>query len=63
MGSRGRTGCEIVPKRKSDLTEEERETLRQQVAERRQKARRLDPDEADAMIDRMVKKSIPDHGA
>lgn len=52
-----------MPPRKRKLTPEEQEKLFEEEVARRQKAGLLDPKEADAMLDRMVRKSIKDHGA
>jgi hypothetical protein len=52
-----------MPKQKTRLSPEEQQKRFQEEAERRRKARLLDPDDMDADLDALVRKSIRDHGA
>jgi hypothetical protein len=51
-----------MPKKKNRLTPEEQRQRFEEEVEGRRKAGELDPGEADAIVDRLVRKSIKDHG-
>jgi hypothetical protein len=51
-----------MPKQKNRLTPEEQKKRFEEEVEKRRRAGHLDPDAADAALDRMVRESIRDHG-
>lgn len=52
-----------MSKRKNLLTPEEQQARVDADMERRRRAGLLEPGEEDAAVDRMIRKSIKDHGA